>query len=227
MSGIEQMRPVLPLIRHFSRRLTPLLLRTPISANQVSVLAMACGLVACWVLLPGGYEQGISASLWLFAYYILDHCDGEVARARGQNSRFGHELDTFVDWGVHTAFFIALGMGHAAETDQRLWFWLGVAAGAGGTINYVLVTLRNARERHRKFATAETDTGADGYEEKPSTPLQWFTFAFRELSRADFWLLVLILAAIDGLWILLPAGAIGAQIYWVLQFVSGARKYHT
>jgi hypothetical protein len=49
---------------------------------------------------------------------------------------------------------------------------------------------------------------------------------FREFARADFCFIVLALALIDLTWILLPAGAIGAHVYWMTQFVRGARDYH-
>ena len=60
----------------------------------------------------------------------------------------------------------------------------------------------------------------------PATPLLWVIYFLRELSRADFCFLVLFLALFGGLWVLLPAGAIGAQIYWMTQFVRGARQFH-
>ena len=71
--------------------------------------------------------------------------------------------------------------------------------------------------------------GEVGEEEEhslPTTPLLWVIYFYRELSRADFCFLVLLLALLGGLWVLLPAGAIGAQIYWMTQFVRGARQFH-
>jgi nitrate reductase NapE component len=44
--------------------------------------------------------------------------------------------------------------------------------------------------------------------------------------RNDFCFIVLALALADVLWILLPTGAIGAQVYWMLQFVKGFRRHH-
>ena len=61
---------------------------------------------------------------------------------------------------------------------------------------------------------------------KPATRTEWLVFAFRELARSDFCFLVLFLAAFDATWILLPAGAIGAQVYWAAQFLRRAREFH-
>ena len=46
------------------------------------------------------------------------------------------------------------------------------------------------------------------------------------LSRADFCFIVLALATIDAVWVLWPAGAVGAQMYWATQFLRGANEYH-
>ena len=44
--------------------------------------------------------------------------------------------------------------------------------------------------------------------------------------RADFCFIVLVMAVFDLTWVLLPAGAIGAQVYWLLRLVGGAGDYH-
>jgi hypothetical protein len=61
---------------------------------------------------------------------------------------------------------------------------------------------------------------------QPESWQQHFIYAFRELSRADFCLIVLLLAPFGALWLLLPAGAIGAQVYWLTGFMRGADRFH-
>jgi len=209
-----------PLIRHLSKRVTPVLLRLPISANQVTTLSLVLGCWAGWVLTMGGQAAALQASTLLIAAYILDNCDGEVARARGQSSKFGAALDDFADWVVHSLFFLGLGWGHALVSGDAYWWWFGIAAAVGGTINYARAQWFSAREA----AAPDADSG-----EQPALPTSvfgWLLFAFRELARADFCFLALILAAVDLLWLLLPAAAIGAQVYWLTGFVREARRYH-
>jgi hypothetical protein len=50
-------------------------------------------------------------------------------------------------------------------------------------------------------------------------------FAFRELTRADFCFIVLALVLFDVVWVLLPAAAVGAQVYWLTRFSGGAGDY--
>ncbi len=205
-----------PLIRHASRRVTPYLARLPVTANQITVVALLVGLAAAWAV-------SIPDPAWIFAgavvfslSYLLDHCDGEVARLKNQASAFGAQLDSFADWILHAAFFAGLGYGHTLRTDQGIWLWLGLAAAAGSTINYFL-TLRPAGPDG--LVNAPDESAA------PSGIVEWVVFGFRELARADFWLIVLVLALFDVLWALLPAAAIGAQVYWIMQFHSRARSY--
>ena len=216
---------IFPLVRHVSGWVTPLLLMTPISANGVSVLSLLIGIAAGWLLMEGSYVSILQAAGLIVVSYVLDNCDGEVARARGQASAFGEALDNFADWIVHAVFFFGLGYGHAEISGENVWFWLGNIAALGATINYFIGQYLTVLERRR-----EEQEGVKEEDEEenilPTTLLLWVIYFLRELSRADFCFLVLLLALLGGVWILLPAGAIGAQIYWMTQFVRGARQFH-
>ena len=216
---------IFPLVRHVSGWVTPLLLMTPISANGVSVLSLLIGIAAGWLLMEGSYASILQAAGLIVVSYVLDNCDGEVARARGQASAFGEALDDFADWIVHAVFFFGLGYGHAEISGENVWFWLGNIAAVGATINYFIGQYLTVLERRR-----EEQEGVKEEDEEenilPTTLLLWVIYFLRELSRADFCFLVLLLALLGGVWILLPAGAIGAQIYWMTQFVRGARQFH-
>ena len=71
--------------------------------------------------------------------YVLDNCDGEIARLKNLSSSIGEKFDTFVDWVVHAAFFAALGFGVAGQNQNKIWLWLGLIGTAGATINYATV----------------------------------------------------------------------------------------
>ena len=55
----------------------------------------------------------------------------------------------------------------------------------------------------------------------------WFIYIVHKLSRADFCIIVLVLAMFNVTWILLPFAAIGAQFYWITDLFDRARGYHT
>ncbi|PPR75870.1 MAG: hypothetical protein CFH05_00507 [Alphaproteobacteria bacterium MarineAlpha3_Bin4] len=222
MSGRGE-KNLLPLIRHLSACTTPLLARLPVTPNQITSVSMLVGLAAAWYLYQEGYGNGVAAAALFVVRYVLDNCDGEIARLKGLSSSFGMHYDTFVDWVVHSAFFAALGIGYGRVAGNEVWMWMGWAAAVGGTINYLLVLAFDCLDRTRDEPAAKFDTEEVS---RPATPTQWAIFVFRELMRADFCFLVLLLALADGLWLLLPAGAVGAQVYWIMLCVKRTRRYN-
>jgi phosphatidylglycerophosphate synthase len=193
---------------------TGLLARLPVSANQVTAASLVLGLGAAWAAAEATHGWAIASGLLMVGAYILDNCDGEIARLKMQCFSFGMHFDSFVDWAVHTALFWGLGVGTSAATGDAFWNWLGLAAAMGGTINYALGYILGAGP-----TTAESAR-------PPVTAGEWVLFMFRELTRADFCFIVLALGLIDALWVLLPAGAIGAQVYWMTALIKRSREFH-
>jgi phosphatidylglycerophosphate synthase len=216
-------RSAFPLIRHFSVPVSRLLLRLPVTPNQITTGSLVCSLAAAWCFSTSQDELQPLGALLFFAFYVLDNCDGEVARAKGLCSRFGHFYDTFVDWLGHAALFLGLAGGVASEWHSDWWLWFGAAAALGATINYAL-------------GVAEDLRGSGGSGDAPPSeppprptlaqPLAAAGFFLRELTRADFCFILMVLALIDQTWILLPAAAVGAQVYWLASFIEGIRGHH-
>ena len=220
-----------PLVRHLSARLTPMLARLPVTANQITLASLLFGLGASGCMALASWPAAIVGGVFLVVSYVLDNCDGEIARLKGQSSEFGRRFDNFVDWAVHTAFFAALGWGSEMATGEKVWLWLGAIAAAGSTINYVIGTLAEERVAVRRLRMENPSVPpvhdiAASTDPRPERWWQWITFAFRELSRADFCFIVLVLAAFDLTWVLLPLGAVGAHAFWIAHLLPDARKYH-
>ena len=217
---------IFPLIRHISRPLTILLLKTRLGSSQATFIALIFGIAAALSFLPGSYEFNVLGGLLLTINYILDNCDGEIARARKKASRFGHEFDTFVDWVVNSAVIAAMGHGLYNETQQQIWLWLGWAGAAGGTTNYFLTLFRKWRD-----STGDQITDPDMPREDENQGQEKdglgavLIVAFREFARADFWFIVLVMALLDWIRYLLPLAAVGAQIYWILQFAVRGKDH--
>lgn len=207
-----------PLIRMLSRATTPHLAAMKMTPNQATTLGLATGLTAAACIALG--EQLLGAGLF-FLYYLFDYCDGELARMRNLSSRFGACYDDFVDWIVHATFFLALGYHTTVETGMAVWVWLGAAAALGGTISATLpLVLGGVPEGEDQIATL-SDLDGD------ARLIDVVIFAFRGLARADFWLIVLGLAIAGCLWVLLPAAAIGSQVFWLLYFKKSVRRILT
>lgn len=152
--------------------------------------------------------------------YILDNCDGDIARAKNLGSRFGHYFDSVADWLVDTTFFLCLGIGASIERDESIWLWLGIVTAAGATISYIL-ELRHDLAIARDAVPAPANAGT-----LPTTLAEALVYIFRELTRADFCFIILILAVYDVTWVLLPLGAAGAQAYWLTSLFVSWRRFH-
>lgn len=214
-----------PLTRHLSYPLTRLLYRLPVTPNQVTALSMLAGLAGAWCFTYGEAMWGIYGGLLLIACYTLDNCDGEIARLKALSSAWGAHFDDVVDWLVDSAFFLGLGYGAWQAFGEVYWFWFGIAAAVGATIDYVVdivMYLRAAKQPETKSREEEaTDV------RKPEDAVDWLIYVFHKLSRADFCVIVFGLALFDVTWVLLPLGAVGAQAYWVTDLFQKARGWHT
>ena len=214
-----------PLLRHLSYRLTPILLKTPATPNQITTISLLLGLACAACFTQGGWITGIVGGLLLVASYTFDNCDGEVARIKKMSSEFGAKLDDMSDWVVDGSFFIALGYGTAQVNGQQFWLWLGLAAAAGAFIDYIVDLLYEAKKSKDPDAISREEQASEP--KQPEDALDWIIYIFHKLSRADFCIIVLGLALFNITWILLPFAAIGAQAYWITDLFERARGYHT
>jgi phosphatidylglycerophosphate synthase len=134
------------LHRRCSRPLTRLLVRTPVTPNQITLASLAVGAVAVWALWEA---TPITATLGLVMYAlatVLDHADGEVARLTFQESRFGARLDWASDTLIHGVAVLAMGV---SAGDAGLA--LGILGGVG-----VGLAAEFARRLRRRSAPGET-----------------------------------------------------------------------
>ena len=96
-------------LRDISPYLTKLLLRTPITANQVTWLMILTGASAGLVVLIPGVIGGLLAMLLGQMQMLWDCCDGEVARWRQKSSPLGVFLDRVGHYTTEGIIPIALG----------------------------------------------------------------------------------------------------------------------
>ena len=205
-----------PLARQLGYYLSLILIRLPITANQVTFISMVVGLTGCALLMKGELNFNIYGALLLVLSYALDYCDGVIARIKDQCTSYGAAFDDFVDWIIDTAIFACLGYGTWSAEGEIWWLWLGLIAAAGSTIDYIVDLIRvNRFDLARKAAEKAPEIEPEPEAEEIKTPRQKLFYIFHTLSRAEFCFIILILSAFDIVWILLPFGAVGAQAFWL------------
>ena len=99
------------LNRPISRRITPLLLKFPIRPSACTILIFVLPLIACVFFVRGDYVSVVIGASIFQAFSILDCCDGEIARAKNLESKFGERLDHFCDFLASLLYVLALGLG--------------------------------------------------------------------------------------------------------------------
>jgi phosphatidylglycerophosphate synthase len=116
------------VLRRVSLRVTSLLVRTPVTANQLTGLMIVVGIAAAVpAAMPGVLTAAVCAVLVLI-YFLLDLCDGEVARWRRETSVKGVYLDRVGHYVVEAALLSAYGL-RAGGQGAGGWSTLGVATG--------------------------------------------------------------------------------------------------
>lgn len=116
-------------MRRLSLYLTRVLLRTPLTANGITWLMIASGIVAALVLTVPALWSAVAAMLLLQVQLLFDCSDGEVARWRETMSAVGVYLDKIGHYSTEAALMAALGVradGGLASIDG--WTTAGLAA---------------------------------------------------------------------------------------------------
>src|SRR5262249_35829624 len=97
--------------RPISLRIAPRLACTRISPNDITVLSVGIGLSGALFFLCSQWVCQTIGALLFLAHSILDGCDGELARLKFQETRFGGIIDYWGDNVVHIAVFGCMAIG--------------------------------------------------------------------------------------------------------------------
>ena len=123
------------LNRPISLRISKLLLKTGITPNQISILSTVIGLVGASFFFNGEYFYLILGGILIHIHSIVDGCDGEVARLKLRQTKYGGWLDSVLDRYVDAAIIFGLAYGYWSITgDVTIWI-IGFVALIGSFLN--------------------------------------------------------------------------------------------
>jgi phosphatidylglycerophosphate synthase len=105
------------LNRPISSRITCLLVKFPIHPNAFTTFIFVLPLIAGVFLHRGDYLSILIGAAIFQVFSILDGCDGEIARARNLESKFGERLDNLCDLLGSLIYVLALGSGVHHSTE--------------------------------------------------------------------------------------------------------------
>jgi 1L-myo-inositol 1-phosphate cytidylyltransferase / CDP-L-myo-inositol myo-inositolphosphotransferase len=188
------------LNRPISRRITSVLLKFPIHPNAWTISIFVLPLIASVFLVRGNYINIVIGACIFQLFSILDGCDGEIARAKNLESKFGERLDYFCDFTSSLLYVLPLG--------------LGIHRSGAGIVCAVLITINELLLRAGKSKTSVvSSTFHESYYARHRTMIghsgllnlgERFVWWLFQLTKRDMAILVFLVLALLGLadWIL-------------------------
>jgi phosphatidylglycerophosphate synthase len=135
--------------RRVSIPISRILVHTPITPNMITVIGLFCSLMAAWLYSLGTYPTMVAGSIGSWFASMVDGCDGEVARAKLQESEFGAWFEMVCDFLYYVVMFLGMGAGIARYTGNSIWNWVGIGSASGTILSFVVISRlkkRYARE---------------------------------------------------------------------------------
>jgi phosphatidylglycerophosphate synthase len=195
--------------RHVERKISlavsRVLAATPVTPNAMTLVSVAIGLAGAPFFVSARPAMQLTGALLFLLHSILDGCDGELARLRFQESRWGGILDFWGDNVVHVAVFAAMAFGLQRDLREPWPLVCGVAALAGtlASATFVYRTTMSEPKEGPLFTSVATSRASR------------YSRAVDAVSRRDFIYLVLILSAFGKAHWFVVLVALGAPIFFL------------
>ena len=179
-----------------------LLYPLPISANTITWLALAMGLVSAAFYVSSAETALMWGALFLYGKLFLDNVDGNLARLRGEESRLGRFLDSFSDYVVSVLVYGAVTFHIAQHSSSPGFIWiLGLVALVSSLLQcsywvYYYVSYTDWVGSYEKNRRDETVTEEDRRAAESGETSSWIYFLQRFHNVAYGWQDALI-AAMD------------------------------
>jgi phosphatidylglycerophosphate synthase len=201
--------------RHVERKIslavTKRLVNTRITPNAMTLTSVGIGLFAAFFFAAPKTSYHVLGALLFWLHSVLDGCDGELARLKFAESRWGGLMDFWGDNVVHSAVFSAIAAGDHAREPRPAPLALAASAVGGTLLSAGLVYWKTMRDKTAGGPLFSSVLGA--------TPNGNGSSAIEkiadQLARREFIYLVIALAIAGKLKWFLRMGAVGAPLYFL------------
>ncbi len=199
------------MARHFERKISLALSRrlasTSITPNAITLFSLAIGFLCAPFFLSSQIPYQLTGAILFVCHAVIDGCDGELARLKFQESRWGMILDLWGDNVVHVAVFSCMGIGWSLAA-QATWPLLVAAMAIVGTLGAASIVYRQSVRWTTKGIPAFTSVV-----QSRASAIERITDG---LGNRDFIYFVLLLSVFGKAHWFLPFVAIGSPIFAVV-----------
>ncbi len=199
--------------RKVSLAITRRLLYTRVTPNRISIASILLGVLSALLFLGDSRMLHVLGGVLLLFSSILDGCDGELARLRFQESRWGSWLDFLGDNVVHLSVFLCLGLGLYLRGEGPLYALLGCLAALGNLGAASAVFLRVFLKSGDGVITFATPVRLEEMDRATGWLKRRIEF-IDKLSNRDFFYMILVCAVFGQLWVFMWIASIGALFYF-------------
>jgi phosphatidylglycerophosphate synthase len=193
--------------RKISRRITPFLYNhTSLTGNQVTVIGFLFCMAGAALFTTGVWKLLIWGAVLLEFGYILDLCDGELARCRKESSYYGGYLDSALDLILDPLLIIAITIGaYRIYPVTHIWI-LGLASLYFFTVFYVTARFYTLNQiPHKPVKKKFSGFG------------KWYNLFF--YARQWHINIIAVGALLNQLYLVLWGLAVVGNLYWFAYFI--------
>lgn len=198
------------VIRYFSPIFSALLVRWHVSANFVTIVSFVFALAGSFLQASNDLFLPFLGAVFLFVYNVLDHIDGEVARANfhfyGKTSGLGGSyFDALVHYFYTPVLFLGIGIAAFSQTGNELSLWAGLVTGMWLSAFGQSASFRVIMDRIFKSGEVPTEFFGiyqhDKVNWKVATRKQKIRFLFREIFSNQGQIFILLACTAFELWV--------------------------
>lgn len=203
--------------RRISLAITRRLVSTRVTPNAMTAVSVGIGLLGAPFFLSSEWVSQLMGALLFLLHSILDGCDGELARLRYQESRWGGILDFWGDNVVHVAVFACMGIGWSLSLHETWPLWGGglTVAGTIGSAGFVY-----------RYTMQGKNVAGPLFTSVVRSPNSRLSHLMDSLARRDFIYMVVVLSAFGKASWFLALTAIGTPIYFLILLWLARTEQH-
>jgi phosphatidylglycerophosphate synthase len=182
-------------IRRFSIPLSRALLMTSATANQITIAGFMLSVLAGICFFQWGYWSGLAGAVAYYVSMICDCSDGEVARARLSDSKFGAWLETVTDY---LSYFVVFGAIVSGDVRHEGFCQHAISAIIASFASLAIMSIVGYLRARVAGANPGAFDDALADELKQGTPAQKFAAWGRQLIKRSFLAHLIVFQAVIG-----------------------------